>query len=369
MSQAVLDELQRRFFQHIIETSSDDAEVVICIQRIGLLPLIKYLWSDLEFHILVDICGCDYPQREQRLEVVYQFKMGDEAQRTDIRGLRVRIRVPLFEQDAVVPSLMFLFRNANWLEREVWDMYGIRFDGHPDLRRLLTHWKFEGHPLRKRYPKQKRQYLDEPAPVSFFNVRPRQREDGAMTEVVDIGPMHPITQGRLRLLLEFNGEHVVGGDVEIGYLHRGFEKEVEDLFWGGVIPYCERLNYHSAPVNAIGYAMACEQLAGIEVPERAVWMRMFFSELARVMDHALCLGNALHQMGALTHFWFFFQVRELCTQLFEQFSGHRVTGAMVRIGGYVADVPSDFEEKARGLVAKLRPKLDGATPGYCIHQV
>lgn len=350
MSVAVLEELQRIFPQHLRETHNQCGDETVVLKPPGLVPVVSFLRDALGFDMLVDICGNDHPGRSPRLEAIYHLLSVSDPRH---RWKRIRLKVPVEDGEAI-PSLTGLYKVADWYERETWDMFGIPFEGHGDLKRILTHWQFVGHPLRKDYDKHHRQYLDEPAPMDWFRVRPHNRGDGTETLVFNVGPSHPITHGIVRLVAEMDGETIVDSEVEIGYLHRCFEKEAEAHTWGLVMPYTDRLNYISAPMNTIGYAMAVEKLAGIEVPERTRWLRLCMAEIGRIMDHCLVLGPALVDMGALTNFWYFFKIREACYTVLDRFVGSRLTSTTDRIGGYGVDLYEGFYEDVR----HIRPVLE-----------
>lgn len=350
MSVAVLEELHRIFPRHIREIHRHRGDETLVLWPDGLIPVVEYLTHALGFDMLVDICGNDHPEREERLEVIYHLMAVSDPNH---RWKRIRLKVWIREGEEI-PSLTGHFRVADWYERETWDMYGVPFAGHPNLKRILTHWQFVGHPLRKDYDKNHRQYLDESAPLSWFRVSPHEMPDGTETVVINIGPSHPITHGIVRLVAELDGEVIVDSDVEIGYLHRCFEKEAETHTWGLVMPYTDRLNYISAPMNTIGYSMAVEKLAGIVVPERTRWLRMCMAEIGRIMDHCLVLGPALVDMGALTNFWYFFKIREACYTVLDKFSGSRLTSTCDRIGGYAADIYDGFYND----VKRIRPVVE-----------
>jgi len=359
MSQAVLGELQRNFPEAVIDTHEHCGDETIILRPEGLIPMTTFLRERLGFDMLLDICGNDHPDKEQRFEAIYHFlRTGHSASRTR-KWKRIRLKIPVGENEHI-PSLCEQYKSANWLERETWDLFGIPFEGHPDLRRLLTHWKFEGHPLRKDYDKEKRQHLDESAPNDWFRVRAGVLEKGGETILANIGPAHPLTKGMFRMVTELDGEFIRDADLEIGYLHRGMEKEAEAHTWGMVLPYAERLNDHSAQINTSAYALAVEKLAGIEVPERAQWLRMFMAEMSRIMDHCLCLGNTLADMGAMTNFWYFFKIREACSNILDNFTGARLTGNCDRIGGFAWDVYDGFEEDAKELAPIIADYLGDA---------
>jgi NADH-quinone oxidoreductase subunit D len=234
-------------------------------------------------------------------------------------------------------------------------MYGIRFRGHPDLRRIYLYDEFVGHPLRKDYPKERRQPLIGPGSSGNY-VQPLQEIPnasegegllGAELMRVQLGPSHPATHGTVRILLDLDGETIVNADVQIGYLHRGFEKECESGFYYQAIPYTDRLNYSSAILCNIGYCMAVEKLFGIETPPRCQYARVIGGELARISDHLLCVGATALELNAFTPFLYGLQARELTWDLVNALCGARVTSNYVRIGGVSSDLPQGFADLCR----------------------
>ncbi len=162
--------------------------------------------------------------------------------------------------------------------------------------------------------------------------------------VINMGPSHPATHGTVKFLLGLDGETIKDIDVEIGYLHRGFEKECEAQLWNGVFPYTDRLDYTASALNNIGYALAVEKLIGIEVPERCKYIRVIIGELARMSGHYTNLGASALELGALTAFIYFVEARELVWDIIESVCGARLTHNYVRIGGVISDLPDGFRE-------------------------
>lgn len=154
-----------------------------------------------------------------------------------------------------------------------------------------------------------------------------------------MGPSHPTMHGTLRVLLELDGETIVNATPEIGYLHRCFEKESEVKNYTQVIPYTDRLNYVSPLMNNVGYCMAVEKMWPLEIPERAIWIRMLVAEISRIMDHCVCIGTNVVDIGALTNFWYLFNPREKLTDWVEALCGARLTTTYTRVGGVMRDVP------------------------------
>ncbi len=332
--------------------TSADGFTEITTDRSRLIEVLRALRDrpELDCNLLLDVCGVDYPEREQRYEVVYHLTSLDKSH-------RVRVRVPVDEDDPRVPTAYGLWKAADWFEREAWDLMGIRFDGHPNLRRILTHEAFQGHALRKDYDPEKRWVLTENETfVPDWVNEPDPNEDQFETQVINIGPSHPATHGTLRVVARLDGELITRAECEIGYLHRCFEKMSESHGWAEVIPYTDRLNYCSSMINGVGYALGVEQMLGIEAPPRAQVVRVILSEFSRLMDHAVCLGATLVDVGALTNFWYFFQPREEIYTLLEACAGGRLTVSYARIGGLAHDVPDDFEEQVRYLLGHI-PKF------------
>jgi NADH-quinone oxidoreductase subunit C/D len=269
--------------------------------------------------------------------------------------LRIRVKVFLDEQEEL-PSVISLWKGADWFERELWDMFGVSFEGGPK-KRLLTHQEFKGHPLRKDFGLEERQKLSTPdhlAPVDNKRLKGPPRE----SHWLNIGPSHPITKGALRVMVELEGEKIKDVLLEIGYLHRGFEKLCENLKYNQIIPHTDRLNYCSAALNNIGWCKAIEELMDLEIPERAKALRMVFGELSRVVDHFISIGSMAEDLGAPTGLWFFLEQRERVYNLFEKYCGARVTVSLTRIGGMGKDLPLGWANECLNVVKSLEKSLE-----------
>ena len=176
-------------------------------------------------------------------------------------------------------------------------------------------------------------------------------------QILNMGPSHPAMHGTVKFLIELDGETVVDLDVQVGYLHRGFEKECESGTWYQAIPYTDRLNYNSAILANIAYCMAVEKLLGIETPERCQWLRVMAGELSRIGDHLTRCGAACLELQAMTPFLYGIEARELCWDLQEILCGARVTSNYVRIGGVKHDLPPEFGAACRENVRRIRQLL------------
>jgi NADH-quinone oxidoreductase subunit C/D len=287
---------------------------------------------------------------KDRFQVVYHL-------RSTASGSRLRIKATIPESDLEIATVSDLWAGANWAEREVYDFYGIRFSGHPNLKRILCIHTFKGHALRKDYDIKDQQWLDTENEslmdeLGDFGENPA---DGGFSELVplNIGPAHPATHGVLRNLVKLEGETIVKSVQEIGYLHRGFEKHSEISTWTQVIPYTDRLNYCSAMLNNVGYCQAVEKLLDLKVPDRASWIRMIIAEISRIIDHLVCLAAILVDLGALTNFWYLFSMRERAYEALEGLCGARLTSSYVRVGGLADDLDQPFIDRVRTFLKEL----------------
>jgi NADH-quinone oxidoreductase subunit C/D len=323
----------------------------LVVDKEKIVDVLQALKTQHNFTMPLDLFGVDYPRREKRFDVVYQLY---SLQKNE----RVRLKVPVGDGEAV-PTATGVYRGVDWYEREVFDMYGVRFDGHPNLRRILTHEAFQGHPLRKDYDAAQRWLLTEKDVAKLTpKIDPRFAKVDTDFERVtlNLGPSHPATHGTLRIVVTLDGETIIGAEQEIGYLHRCFEKMSETHTYQQVIPYTDRLNYCSAIINNVGYCIAVEKLLGIEAPSRAQHVRLMLSEFMRIADHIICIGTNLVDMGALTNFWYLFQPREEILALVESCCGARLLPSYLRVGGLAVDAPHDFLENSQRLVNML-PKF------------
>ena len=175
---------------------------------------------------------------------------------------------------------------------------------------------------------------------------------------VGVGPAHPAMHGIIRIVAELDGETIVNADVEIGYLHRAFEKDCEHGGWNNAIPYTDRLNYVSPLINNFGYASAVEKLLGIDVTERCKYIRVIMSEISRVCDHLTCVGASAMELGAFTVFLYMIKAREFLWELVEDVTGARLTISYGRVGGVKADLPEGFAEKTLHAFKQTREVLD-----------
>lgn len=324
---------------------------VLVIAKEDLINVMSHFKQTERFDFLMDICGVDFPNREKRFEVVYHLFNSKNGQ-------RLRVKVPLAEGDWI-DSLLPLWVGADWFEREAYDMFGILFRGHPNLRKILTHHQFVGHPLRKDYEADRQQHCTESLPIHFDN---EPGVDGSILNPnyvpINVGPSHPAMHGTLRVMAELDGETIVRASCEIGYLHRCFEKMAETHPYNQVIPYTDRLNYCSAPMNNVGYCKAVEKILGVEIPQRAQAMRVILCELSRIIDHIISVGTGGVDLGALTAFFHLFTYREKVYTLFEKLCGARLTVSMTRVGGMAQDAPDGWFNDVLDFCKEMRKEVD-----------
>jgi len=349
---STLDAVREKFPAGSITPQEGLDQPTWIVRREVLLDLARELRDNpaTQFDLMLDLCGVDFPDRAPRFDAVYHLYSVPNAK-------RLRLKVPVGE-DQPLPSLIPVWKAANWFERELYDMFGLQVTGHPNLRRILCHEGFQGYPLRKDYDAARRWILTEDKIYQPHFDLPAGADDMFERMTVNIGPSHPAMHGTFRLMAVLDGETIVASDVEIGYLHRCFEKMSETHNWQQVIPYTDRLNYCSSFINNVGYCRTVEQLLKVEVPPRAVWARTILSEFSRIMDHCVCNGSTLVDAGALSNFWYFFQPREEIYGLLESCCGARLTVSYGRIGGLSQDLPPDFMERSRRLLEIIPPFIE-----------
>jgi NADH-quinone oxidoreductase subunit D len=191
------------------------------------------------------------------------------------------------------------------------------------------------------------------APERFYE---EQRGDDDIMEI-QMGPSHPASHGTIKFNLKLDGETIVEIDVEIGYLHRGFEKMCEQGTWNHVFPYADRLNYASPLLNNVGFALAVERLAGIETPERCQYVRVVAGEISRITDHLTCLGMAASEIGAVSAAFYMLEAREFLYDLVEAITGARLTVTYCRLGGVTNDLPVDVRDRVASAFKSVRGVL------------
>ncbi|HYN90058.1 MAG TPA: NADH-quinone oxidoreductase subunit D [Ardenticatenaceae bacterium] len=353
-----------------------------------LLDVVRTLHEALGYDYLSNLTSVDY---EDRFEVVYHLYNIQKG------GGHVYIKCATDKDNPVVPSLVSIYKGADFQEREVYDMMGIRFAGHPNLKRILLWDGFDGFPLRKdwkeAYYEQEHKPFDSRWPEGYHvaaeervvwgkNVKypadfdPKnwtapnptaivlQPEDlrnlsDIRTDriLVNMGPQHPSTHGVFQLRCLLDGETVVDIEPVFGYMHRNHEQIGERNAWLMNMPFTDRLDYLAQMGNNWGYARTVEKLLGVEIPERAEYIRVIMAELNRVQSHFWSIGFLLNDLGAFfTPALYTIEARELILDLFEWVAGARLMVNYFRFGGVAYDLPDGWLEKTRDLVHNWLPK-------------
>jgi NADH-quinone oxidoreductase subunit B/C/D len=358
--QNLLDALQARFGDAVqpAETTSDMPTLSVARDKSGEVLQFLKTEADPPYRRLEDLTAIDESARRNRppnadYTLVYNLLSFE-------RPGRLRLKVPLAGQSPEAPSVTGMWPSANWYEREVFDMFGIRFTNHPNLQRILMPPDWEGHPLRKDYPGR----ATEMPPYTHQDAVERQPRDGGAYNptrashgemVLNIGPHHVSTHGLLRYVATLDGEEITGLDMDIGYHHRGVEKIGERQSWHQFIPYTDRVDYLAGAANNLPYVMAVEKLAGIAVPERAQVIRVLLSELFRLSNHLMFVGTFAHDLGAMTPTFYTFREREMILDIVELITGGRLHPAWLRLGGVAADLPDGWRERVDRFV-KIFPE-------------
>jgi NADH-quinone oxidoreductase subunit C/D len=338
--------LRERFGDRVTHVDEYRGDLAITVERSVWRDVATMVRThpELDYKLFLDLCGVDYlehrAERERFEMVLFAYSV------THKHHIRIKVRLP--EDDPTLDTLCGVYKGANWFEREAWDLYGIKFNGHPNLTRILTHDDFVGHGMRKDYPTARRHVNK--APREWLMTPP----EGEEHLVVNIGPSHPAMHGTFRVQALLDGEVIKQCEAEIGYMHRNFEKMAENRTYWQIIPYTDRLNYCSSFMNGHGWALAVEKLLGVKAPARAEAIRVILSEFSRIIDHFICIGTNIVDLGAITPFFYLFKVREEVYDLLEACCGARLTVSYVRIGGLSTDVPDDFEARVKSCVASIR---------------
>jgi NADH-quinone oxidoreductase subunit C/D len=368
----IVDRLQEQFgADNIAPQETRDGIPTVWTPRNLAEPVMRHLKfeADPPYKMLYGITAIDERVRARResqppsdFTVVYHLYSFE-------RNAYIRVKAALPADRPTIPTITGVWPAANWYEREVWDMFGIVFEGHPHLERILMPKTWDGHPLRKDHPAR----ATEMGPFRLWDEK-QDREQEAMRfrpedwgmkrgrEETDflflnVGPQHPGTHGVLRVVLQLDGETILDAVPDIGYHHRGAEKMAERQTWHKYIPYTDRVDYLGGVMNNLAYLMSVERLAGIEPPPRAKVIRVMLSELFRIISHLVWYGTFAQDVGQMSPVFYTFNDRERAFGIIEAVCGARMHPNWFRIGGVQADLPQGWDELVRDFLDYFPPKL------------
>ncbi len=362
------------------------------VKKENLVEVATAIRDEFGFDLLTAATGVDY-LAENKMEMVYHaYKTTGGA------GLVFKVQVERVDT-IEIPSLVSVWAGVDFQEREAYDLYGIRFTNHPDLRRILMWEGYEGYPLRKdwkepffeeeakpfksRWPDGQHTFAENKNPfrdnlnfpegfdpeaykpeneddlyASLERFRSKGDDDRLKTDhiVVNMGPHHPSTHGVLRVAVTLDGETITGLKPVMGYLHRNHDKIGERNTYLQIIPYTDRLDYFNSMSNNFGYVTTIEKLMNIKVAERAEYIRVIMAELSRVQNHLIFIGMLMNDLGTMyTPSLYAFEERELILDIFEAVSGARMMCNYFRFGGVVRDLPDFALQKIKDLVLERLP--------------
>jgi NADH-quinone oxidoreductase subunit C/D len=376
MSDAIFQELQQVFGETSVRPQAArdrrDGIPTFWAPQDKAREILRYLKTEAEspYRFLYDLTAIDERVRADRSEgpasdftIVYHLLSFE-------RNQDVRIKVATASERPSIDTITDIWPSANWYEREVWDMFGVSFNGHPNLRRILLPPTWQGHPLRKEHPARATEmepfYLSEEKEEieqSALEFRPEEwglERGGEDTDFMflNLGPQHPGTHGVLRLVLQLSGERILDVAPDIGFHHRGAEKMGERQSWHTYIPYTDRVDYLGGVMNNLAYVLSVEKLAGIEVPDRVKVIRVMMAELFRLASHLVWYGTFAQDVGALSPVFYMFTDRERIFDIVEAVCGGRMHPSWFRIGGVAQDLPRGWDGMVGDFIPYLRRRLD-----------
>jgi NADH-quinone oxidoreductase subunit C/D len=368
----LVERLNERFPGAVLDVGSFRRETTVVLRAAELLPVCQFLRDDPD--LAYDLCLFVSAVDQQDLGVSPRF-VGVYQLYSLTHQRRLRLKVPLSGEQPAVDSVTPVWRAADWHERETYDLLGVQYRGHPELRRILLPHDWTGHPLRKDYPLGGepvqftvnpddpvlaglgQQTMEAPSPESDVPPWFSARED---TMILNMGPQHPATHGVLRVVVELDGERIVNAAPDIGHLHSGFEKTAEHRTYQQFATYPSRMDYVAGMSNDLAYVLAVEKLVEAQVPPRAEAIRVILLELQRLAAHLIWIGTQTLDLAGTIHalLQYAFREREMILDLFEMVCGARITTSYFTTGGLRWDVPPAFSPKVREFVDLFDKRLD-----------
>ncbi len=372
MTEDIVSILKNKFQNSILGIQETrDKFPTLWVESHRIVKVLDFLKNEVEqpYKMLYDLTAIDEQARvhrkdqpESRFTIAYMLL---SFERNDF----IRLKVALTSDEPELPTITSVWPMANWYEREVFDMFGIKFTGHPHLKRILMPQWWEGHPLQKSHPARATEMKPFQLPESKEEIeqqdlrfKPEEwgldktlEEDDLM--FLNLGPQHPGTHGVLRFVLQLDGEDIVNIIPDIGFHHRGAEKMGERQTWHSYIPYTDRVEYLGGVMNNLPYVMAVEKLAGITVPDRANVIRIMMSELFRISSHLVWYGTFAQDLGMMTPVFLMFADREKVLDIVAAITGGRMHPNWFRIGGVAQDLPNGWEKLIQEFIHYFPKKL------------
>jgi NADH-quinone oxidoreductase subunit C/D len=366
-------DLRARFGQAVLsEQSTHDAFPTLWIAPDAAPAVHRYLKSEVAkpFALLADLWAIDETARQHREgQPPSGITIASHLISLD-RNADIVLKCPL---DAKAPrgkSIASIYPNADWYEREAFDLFGVHFEGRHDHRRILLPPLWEGHPLRKDQPARATEKPPFVMTATRFDAEekalaidpealglPTER-DGVELMILNYGPHSMATHGVFRVVLALDGEEIVAAKPDIGFHHRGAEKIAERQSWHQFIPYTDRIDYLGGVISEMPYLQAVERLCGITVPDRAKTIRIMLSEIYRIMNHLLFYGTMAQDCGAMSPVFYMFTDRERGYRIIEAITGARMHPGWFRIGGVAADLPEGWDRLVREFLDWMPSRLD-----------
>jgi NADH-quinone oxidoreductase subunit C/D len=368
----ITEDLKNKFGDdQFAEQKTFDDFPTLWISSNKIIDVLSYLKNEIDkpYKMLYDLTAIDERARAKRdgqpqsdFTVVYQLLSFD-------RNSDIRLKVALEDGLTNIPSITGVWQNADWYEREAFDMFGINFDGHPHLRRILMPVTWEGYPLRKEHPARATEmgpFLlpeeKQEAEQKALQFHPEQwgltrRSENSEFMFLNLGPQHPGTHGIIRFVLQLDGEEILDIVPDIGFHHRGAEKMAERQSWHTFIPYTDRIDYLGGVINNLAYVLTVEKLASIKIPDRANVIRIMMSEFFRIASHLVWYGTFAQDVGMLSPVFYMFSDREKVFDIVSAICGDRMHPNWFRIGGVAQDLPKGWEKIVKDFVDYFPPKL------------
>ena len=358
-------------WKDLLTQQTSDGVPTFWIDSKNIFDALGYLKQEIDrpYRMLYDLTAIDERVRTNRqgqpdsdFTIVYQLYSFD-------RNEYIRLKTALTGDKPSIGSVTKLWPNADWYEREIWDMFGIEITGHPNLRRILMPPWWQGHPLRKEHPARATEMepfcLPDSDAFEFerqMELKPEQwgferTRDSTEFLFLNVGPQHTGTHGVLRIILQLDEEEIINAALDIGYHHRGAEKMGERQSWHTYIPYTDRIDYLGGVMNNMAYVLAVEQLAGITVPDKAAVIRVMLCELFRIISHLVWYGTFAQDLGAMSPVFYMFTDREKAFEIIEAICGGRMHPNWFRIGGVAEDLPNGWDGLVRNFLSYMTKRL------------